>query len=62
MTWLGSVSVAALAKLTLSLRVVGRRPDGYHLLDAEMLTIDLADTLDFNDGDGLEVAGVVSEW
>jgi 4-diphosphocytidyl-2-C-methyl-D-erythritol kinase len=47
--------VTAPAKLTLSLRVTGVRPDGYHLLDAEMLTVDLADTLYFSDGDGLEV-------
>jgi 4-diphosphocytidyl-2-C-methyl-D-erythritol kinase len=40
----------ALAKLTLSLRVTGARPDGYHLLDAEMVTIDLADSLTFADG------------
>jgi len=43
------------AKLTLSLRVTGVRGDGYHLLDAEMITIDLADSLHFTDGDGLEV-------
>ncbi|MGH9187873.1 MAG: 4-(cytidine 5'-diphospho)-2-C-methyl-D-erythritol kinase [Acidimicrobiales bacterium] len=50
----------ALAKLTLSLRVTGVRADGYHLIDAEMVTIDLADTLEFGPGDGLEVidAGV----
>ena len=47
--------VQALAKLTLSLRVLGVRPDGYHLLDAEMVSIDLADTLEFFPGDGLEV-------
>ena len=45
----------ALAKLTLSLRITGVRPDGYHLLDAEMVTVDLADTLYFSAGDGLEV-------
>ncbi|MDQ6837929.1 MAG: 4-(cytidine 5'-diphospho)-2-C-methyl-D-erythritol kinase [Actinomycetota bacterium] len=45
----------ALAKLTLTLRVTGRRDDGYHLLDAEMVTIDLADELEFGDGDGLEL-------
>jgi 4-diphosphocytidyl-2-C-methyl-D-erythritol kinase len=45
------------AKLTLSLRVTGVRGDGYHLLDAEMVTIDLADTLTFADGDGLEIIG-----
>ncbi|HET7486777.1 MAG TPA: 4-(cytidine 5'-diphospho)-2-C-methyl-D-erythritol kinase [Acidimicrobiales bacterium] len=47
----------ALAKLTLSLRVTGVRADGYHLIDAEMATIDLADTLAFEDGDGVEVRG-----
>lgn len=47
--------VTAPAKLTLSLRVTGVRPDGYHLLDAEMVSVDLADTLYFSDGDGLEV-------
>ena len=40
----------ALAKLTLSLRVTGVRPDGYHLLAAEMVTIDLADELTFSEG------------
>jgi 4-diphosphocytidyl-2-C-methyl-D-erythritol kinase len=46
----------ALAKLTLTLRVVGVRPaDGYHLLDSEMVTVDLADDLEFRDGDGLEI-------
>ena len=45
------------AKLTLSLRVVGVRADGYHLLDGEMVTVDLADDLEFGDGDGSEVVG-----
>jgi 4-diphosphocytidyl-2-C-methyl-D-erythritol kinase len=49
--------VTAPAKLTVSLRVTGVRADGYHLLDAEMVTIDLADTLTFRDGDGLEIVG-----
>jgi len=40
------VALRAPAKLTLSLRVVGVRADGYHLIDAEMVTLDLADTLD----------------
>jgi 4-diphosphocytidyl-2-C-methyl-D-erythritol kinase len=51
------ISIPAPAKLTVSLRVVGTRPDGYHLLDAEMLTLDLADVLDFEEGDGFEVVG-----
>ena len=49
--------VRAPAKLTLSLGVTGVRPDGYHLIDAEMVTIDLADELELADGDGLEVSG-----
>lgn len=43
------------AKLTVSLRITGVRDDGYHLIDAEMVTVDLADTLAFGPGDGLEV-------
>ena len=46
------------AKLTLSLHVVGRREDGYHLIDAEMVTLDLADTLTFWPGEGLRVTRV----
>ncbi|HUR17386.1 MAG TPA: 4-(cytidine 5'-diphospho)-2-C-methyl-D-erythritol kinase [Acidimicrobiales bacterium] len=38
------------AKLTLSLRVMGRRDDGYHLIDAEMTTLELADELRFSAG------------
>ncbi len=49
----------ALAKLTLSLRVTGVRGDGYHLVDGEMVTVDLADVLSFGPGDGLEVMGAV---
>lgn len=43
------------AKLTLSLRITGRRDDGLHLIDAEMVTLDLHDTLEITDGDGLEI-------
>ncbi len=51
----GPVRVVAPAKLTLSLRVVGVRADGFHLLDAEMVSIDLVDTLDFEAGTGISV-------
>ena len=45
--------VAAPAKLNLFLHVVGRRDDGYHLLDSLMVLIDWADTLHFERrGDG----------
>jgi 4-diphosphocytidyl-2-C-methyl-D-erythritol kinase len=37
--------LVAPAKLTLSLRVVGVRDDGMHLIDAEMVTLDLHDSL-----------------
>ncbi|HWC10443.1 MAG TPA: 4-(cytidine 5'-diphospho)-2-C-methyl-D-erythritol kinase [Acidimicrobiales bacterium] len=45
------------AKLTLSLGVVGARADGYHLLDAEMVTLSLADVVELGPGRGLEVDG-----
>ncbi len=52
------VTVAAPAKLTLSLRVNGVRDDGFHLIDAEMITLDLADELRIDDtGTGLTVDG-----
>jgi 4-diphosphocytidyl-2-C-methyl-D-erythritol kinase len=45
------------AKLTLSLRITGVRADGYHLLDAEMVTVALYDRLEIGPGDGLVVSG-----
>ena len=45
------------AKLTLSLRVVGVRADGYHLLDAEMVSLSLADVVDVGPGRGVAVDG-----
>ena len=62
---------SAPAKLTLSLRITGVRADGYHLLESEMVSLDLADTLlidDDTDGTGGGVAtqdedlGVDVEW
>jgi 4-diphosphocytidyl-2-C-methyl-D-erythritol kinase len=47
----GDVSpVLAPAKLTVTLRVTGVRADGYHELDAEMVTLSLADELLFDEG------------
>lgn len=37
--------ITAHAKLTLDLRVTGVRDDGFHLIDAEMVSLDLSDTL-----------------
>jgi 4-diphosphocytidyl-2-C-methyl-D-erythritol kinase len=41
----------------LSLRVTGVRDDGYHLIDAEMVSLDLADRLELAPGDGLVIEG-----
>lgn len=46
-------TVFAPAKLTLSLRITGVREDGYHLIDAEMATLDFADELRIEEGEGL---------
>jgi 4-diphosphocytidyl-2-C-methyl-D-erythritol kinase len=52
------VKLHAPAKLTVSLRITGIRPDGYHELDAEMVTLSLADELDVDEaGSGLTVEG-----
>ena len=49
-------TLGAPAKLTVSLSVTGRRPDGYHLIDAEMVTVDLADVVEIDEsGVGLEM-------
>lgn len=48
-------TVAAPAKLTLSLRITGVRGDGYHLIDAEMVSLDLADALEIEPGKGVSV-------
>jgi 4-diphosphocytidyl-2-C-methyl-D-erythritol kinase len=45
----------ACAKLTLSLRIIGVRDDGFHLIEAEMVSLDLADTLEFSSGDALTI-------
>lgn len=54
---MSAVTVLAPAKLTISLRITGVRDDGYHLIDAEMVTLDLADRLEIGDGDELEIHG-----
>ncbi len=45
------------AKLTLSLRIVGRRDDGYHLIDAEMVSLSLVDRLVVRSGEGVRITG-----
>ncbi len=40
-----TVTIRAHAKLTMSLAMVGVRDDGYHLIDAEMVSLDLHDLI-----------------
>lgn len=49
----------ARAKVNLWLQVVGRRSDGYHLLDSLVAFTDLADEIEVAPGSGLslEIAG-----
>lgn len=50
--------IDAPAKINLSLRVVGRRDDGYHLLESELVLLDLADRLLLMPGcSGMRVEG-----
>ena len=44
------IEALAPAKLTLSLRITGIRPDGYHEVDAEMVTLDFCDRLEVSEG------------
>src|SRR5258707_4803451 len=46
----------ARAKVNLWLKVVGRRADGYHLLDSLVAFADLADSLEAVPSDGLSLA------
>ena len=51
-----SLHLSAPAKLNLRLSVVGRRPDGYHLLDGVMVKLELSDELTVTQtGRGLEL-------
>jgi len=50
-------TLLAPAKLTISLRLTGLRADGMHLIDAEMVSIDLYDTLTLSEGAGVFIGG-----
>ena len=46
------ISLCAPAKLTLSLEIRGVRDDGYHLIEAEMVSLSLMDKLEVSDNEG----------
>lgn len=51
-------TLIAPAKLTLTLRITGVRGDGFHLIDAEMVTLDLHDVITIDpDGDRVTIRG-----
>ena len=53
-----ALTLRAHAKLTLGLRITGVRTDGYHLIDAEMVSLDLHDVLTVTpDRSGLTASG-----
>lgn len=54
------IRLFAPAKLTTSLRLVGVRNDGYHLIDAEMVSLDFGDslTVEVHESDDLSVTFV----
>jgi 4-diphosphocytidyl-2-C-methyl-D-erythritol kinase len=54
------VELVAPAKLTLSLSILGVREDGYHLIDAEMISIDLCDLIRIRSGNYLKIVSGVS--
>ena len=54
---MSAADLRANAKLTLTLRVTGTREDGYHLIDAEMVTLELHDVLTISTGDSLAASG-----
>ena len=56
-----ALTVEAFAKVNRSLRVLGKRPDGFHELETVFQTVDLTDTLFFLEGEeGKGATGTVS--
>lgn len=61
-TMSGVVTIRAHAKLTRTLKMTGLRGDGFHLLDAEMVSLDLHDLITIDPSrTGIAVAGPFAE-
>ncbi len=54
-TGAGAIAVAAPAKINLYLHLLGRRDDGYYLLDSLIVFLGLADTVSVRPADGLSL-------
>jgi len=50
-----AIAVDAAAKINLHLHIVGRRPDGYHLLDSLVAFAGVGDTVEVREGAGLSL-------
>jgi 4-diphosphocytidyl-2-C-methyl-D-erythritol kinase len=57
----GSISLAAPAKINLSLRILGKRPDGFHELETLMVPIGLADQIEVSHGGGKGIEFLCSD-
>lgn len=50
------ISCKAPCKVNVSLRVLGKRPDGFHEVDTVMVPLDLCDVLEFSPAACLEMS------
>lgn len=56
-----SISLTAPAKINLSLRILGKRPDGFHELETLMAPIGLADQIEISHGGGKGIEFLCSD-